>query len=154
MATETTPRTAADRQIRLDEPARDAGFGAFWILRLGFTIAPILAGVDKFFNFMVEWEEYLWPAVADALPGSAQEIMWVIGGVEILAGLIVLFAPLIGGALVTIWLAAVTTNLVIMGFTEGEYLDIALRDLGLMLGALSLTVLATRYGPIKRRRRR
>lgn len=154
MATDTRPRTEADRRITLEEPARDAGFGAFWILRLGFGIAPILAGVDKFFNFMVEWEQYLWSGVENAVPWSAQQIMYVIGGVEILAGILVLLAPVIGGALVTIWLAAITTNLVIGYFEEGEYLDIALRDFGLMLGALALTVLATRYRASRRRRRR
>lgn len=130
---------------------RDPGFAAFTLLRVGFTVAPILFGLDKFFNLMVDWEKYLWQGVADTLPGTDTQIMMAVGVVEILAGLAVAVAPRIGGVLVAFWLGTIITNLVIVGVTEGEYWDIALRDFGLMLGAIALVILSLRYGPIARR---
>jgi hypothetical protein len=121
---------------------RDPSFAAFSLLRLGYTVAPVLFGVDKFFNWMVDWPRYLWVGWVDFFPGTAQQIMYAVGVIEIVAGLIVFFAPRIGGPLVAAWLAAIITNLVIVGIARDEYWDIALRDFGLLLGAITLSVLA------------
>lgn len=148
MATATQTRTQAPTGSPVETVKEDPGFGAFWLLRIGFTAAPIIAGIDKFFDWMVEWESYLWSGVADALPGSAADIMYVVGGIEILAGILVLLVPRFGAPLVAAWLAGITANLVAVGIEDGQYWDIALRDFGLMLGAIALTMLAWKYtGP-------
>lgn len=123
-------------QARLDNPA----FQSFSLLRLGFTIAPILFGLDKFFNFMVDWPGYLAPWVDELLPGTAQQFMYFVGVVEIAAGLLVAVVPWIGGYVVAVWLLGIIVNL--LTADPPEYYDIALRDLGLMLGALTLARLA------------
>jgi hypothetical protein len=114
-------------------------YQAFWLLRIGFTIAPIAFGLDKFFNVLVQWDTYLAPVIARNSPWSAHNTMYVVGVVEIVAGLVVLFRPRFGGYLVTAWLAGIILNLLLV---PGFY-DIALRDFGLMLGALTLARLAT-----------
>ena len=113
----------------------------FWLLRIGFTVAPILFGLDKFFNAMVDWSIYLAPWVNDVMPGSADDFMLFVGVVEIAAGLIVLLRPTIGGPLVAAWLGGIIVNLL----TIPDYYDIALRDFGLLLGALALTNLAWHF---------
>lgn len=148
----TTTPTGRDGSITGRVADADPGRLAFLILRTGFTVAPILFGVDKFFDWMVDWERYLWSGISDFFPGTAEQIMVAVGVIEIAAGVAVLIVPLVGGALVTFWLGTIVTNLVIVGIAEGEFWDIALRDFGLMLGALTLTVLATRYGPLGSRR--
>src|SRR3954464_1195050 len=120
---------------------RDAGYQAFMLLRLTFTVAPILFGLDKFFNVMVDWPKYLAPWINDILPGTAQTGMYIVGVIEIVAGLVVLVRPKFGGPLVAAWLAGIIINLL----TYSGYYDIALRDFGLMLGALTLTRLAGGY---------
>ncbi len=148
MATTTSGTAEAARG------ARDPGFLAFWLLRLGFTAAPIMFGLDKFFHFMVDWDIYLWEPVADFLPGTADQIMMGVGVVEIVAGLVVLVAPLIGGLLVAAWLATIIITLVLVSITGQSagvvgpvtYWDIALRDFGLMLGAISLAILSRKWG--------
>ena len=110
----------------------------FWLLRIGFAAAPILFGLDKFTNVLVDWSIYLAPWVNDILPGSADEFMYVVGVVEIAAGLLVAFKPSIGGLVVAAWLGGIIVNLL----TFSGYYDIALRDFGLLLGALSLSRLA------------
>jgi hypothetical protein len=117
-----------------------APYQVYLLLRAGFTVAPILFGLDKFFNWMVDWSQYLAPWIDDILPGSAQDFMYFVGGVEILAGLVVLFAPWIGGFLVAAWLAGIVVNL--LTHSPPEYYDIALRDFGLFLAALGLGRLA------------
>jgi uncharacterized membrane protein YphA (DoxX/SURF4 family) len=117
-----------------------AAYQAFWLLRAGFTVAPILFGIDKFFNWSVEWPDYLAGWINDIIPGSAQQFMYVVGAIEIVAGLIVLIAPRIGAPLVATWLGGIVINL--LTNNPPEYYDIALRDFGLMLGALTLTRLA------------
>lgn len=142
-------------------PGRDLGFGAYVLLRVGFGVAPILFGIDKFFGFMVEWPSYLWADVEAELLWSAGEIMYAVGAVEILAGLLVLFAPRIGGPLVTIWLAAIVANLVVVSaladpvepIGRSTYWDIALRDVGLMMGAAAFSLLAFQYAGRRRRSR-
>jgi len=110
------------------------------LLRIGFVVAPILFGLDKFFNWTVDWTQYLAPWIDDIVPGSAQDFMYVVGVVEIAAGLLVLAAPWIGGFVVAAWLGGIVVNL--LTNNPPEYYDIALRDFGLMLAALTLTRLA------------
>jgi hypothetical protein len=124
---------------RSDEVGR-AAYQSFWLLRIGFTAAPILFGIDKFFNWTVHWPDYLAGWINDIAPGSAQDFMYFVGGVEIAAGLIVAVAPTIGAPLVAAWLAGIIINL--LTNDPPEYYDIALRDFGLMLAALTLTRLA------------
>ena len=115
---------------------------AFRILYVGFIVAPVLAGLDKFFNLLVDWEQYLAPVVTDVLPVSARTIMLVVGVVEIAAGVLVALRPRIGGYVVAVWLWAIIVNLLV----AGDYFDIALRDLGLSFGALALAWLAEAFG--------
>jgi len=122
------------------EAPRGAAFQAFWLLRIGFTVAPILFGIDKFFNWTVQWPDYLAGWIDDIVPGTAQSFMYAVGAIEILAGLTVAVAPRIGGPLVAAWLAGIVVNLLTVN--PPEYYDIALRDFGLMLGALTLARLA------------
>jgi uncharacterized membrane protein YphA (DoxX/SURF4 family) len=125
---------------------RNPAFDAFWLLRIGFGVAPILFGLDKFFNWMVPWERYLWPEVASWFDASRESVMDAVGIVEIVAGVLVLLAPRFGSLLVAAWLGTIITNLVAYGIdTETEYWDIALRDFGLMLGAVALFLLANAY---------
>jgi hypothetical protein len=132
-----------DRAATVSDQLRtDPAFQAFWILRAGFTVAPILFGLDKFVEVMTSWEGYLAPAVDDLVPGTAQQAMYAVGVIEIVAGLVVLMAPRFGGLLVAGWLGGIIVNLLILG----DALDIALRDFGLLLGALALYRLAVAFG--------
>jgi hypothetical protein len=109
------------------------------LLRVGFTVAPILFGLDKFAEVMIsDWPKYLAPEFNDLIPGSAADAMYIVGGVEILAGLIVAVNPRFGGLLVAGWLAGIIVSLLLVG----GYADIALRDFGLLLGAVALSLLA------------
>ncbi len=113
---------------------------AFTLLRIGFVVLPILMGLDKFAEVMNEnWTAYLASEFNDIIPGSAQDAMYAVGAVEILAGLIVLVVPRFGGLLVAAWLGGIILSLLLVG----GYGDIALRDLGLLLGALTLFRLAS-----------
>ena len=127
------------RQTRTD-PVRAAAYQAFWLLRIGFTVAPILFGIDKFFNWTVHWPDYLAGWINDIMPGTAQDFMYFVGAVEITAGLIVAVAPMIGAPLVAAWLTGIVVNLLTVN--PPEYYDIALRDFGLLLRALTLARLA------------
>jgi hypothetical protein len=119
---------------------RGAAFQAFWLLRAGFAVAPILFGLDKFFNWTVHWPSYLAPWINDIVPGSGQDFMYVVGGVEITAGILVALVPWLGAPIVAAWLGGIIVNLLTVN--PPEYYDIALRDFGLMLGALTLARLA------------
>jgi uncharacterized membrane protein YphA (DoxX/SURF4 family) len=113
---------------------------AFTLLRIAFTVAPILFGLDKFAGVLTDdWTRYLAPAFNDLIPGSAADAMHIVGVVEIVAGVVVAIAPRFGGLLVAGWLAGIIVNLLIVG----GYGDIALRDFGLLLGALTLSRLAS-----------
>jgi uncharacterized membrane protein YphA (DoxX/SURF4 family) len=118
-------------------------FQAFLILRVGFVVAPILFGLDKFFNWTTEWPEYLAPWINDLMPGSAQDFMYVVGAIEILAGLLVLFWPKWGSLIVAVWLGGIIVNL--LTNNPPEFYDVALRDFGLLLGAVALNRLATEF---------
>lgn len=123
-----------------EDRVRDAAYQAYLLLRVGFTVAPILFGLDKFFNWTVHWPDYLAGWINNIAPGSAQDFMYFVGAVEIVAGLAVAVAPAIGAPLVAAWLAGIVVNLLTKN--PPEYYDIALRDFGLLLGALTLTRLA------------
>lgn len=124
-------------QHNSDDPA----YQAFFVLRAAFVVAPILFGLDKFTNLMVEWERYLAPALSDPLPFTAQQQMYVVGVIEIVAGIVVLLHPKLGALVVAVWLGGIIINLLLI---PGFY-DIALRDFGLLLGAVALQRLSTRY---------
>jgi uncharacterized membrane protein YphA (DoxX/SURF4 family) len=122
---------------------RDARYQSYMLLRIAFTVAPIAFGVDKFFNVMVDWPKYLAPWINNIAPGSGQDFMYFVGAVEILAGIVVAIKPRYGAFLVAGWLAGIVINLL----SYSGFYDIALRDFGLMLGALTLARLASVYDP-------
>ncbi|HEU4808809.1 MAG TPA: hypothetical protein VFT01_11155 [Homoserinimonas sp.] len=122
---------------------RDPSWQAFAMLRTVFTIAPIVFGLDKFFNLLVDWPIYLTPNVTDVLTITDQQFMYVVGVIEIVAGICVLVLPRYGSLLVAVWLAGIIVNLLVMG---GFY-DVALRDFGLLVGALALWRLAVVHAP-------
>ena len=122
---------------------RDGRFQAYSLLRTGFAVAPILFGLDKFANVLVDWPQYLAPWINDIAPGSAQDFMYFVGAVEVLAGIVVALKPRYGAYLVAGWLGGIIVNLL----THSGYYDIALRDFGLLIGALALARLAAVYDP-------
>ena len=120
------------------EPAHQA-YLALWV---GFTVLPLIVGLDKLIGFLnVNWEAYLAGWVNNIVPGSASDAMMIVGVVEIAAAVLVAVAPRIGAYVVAAWLAGIIVNLL----STGHYYDIALRDLGLMIGALALARLAVTY---------
>ena len=121
----------------------DPRYQAFAILRIAFTIAPIAFGLDKFFNVLVHWPIYLAPWINNIAPGSGQDFMYFVGVTEIIAGIAVAVKPRYGAYVVAAWLAGIVINLL----TYSGFYDIALRDFGLMLGALTLARLASVYDP-------
>jgi uncharacterized membrane protein YphA (DoxX/SURF4 family) len=132
----TTPRsTQRASRSKLSEPGRDA----FWLLRIGFTVAPILFGADKFAHVLVNWDTYLAPRISDHLPGTPHQAMYIVGIIEIVAGLVVALRPRFGGYLVAAWLLGIIVNLLLI---PGFY-DVALRDFGLFIAAIALARLAT-----------
>jgi uncharacterized membrane protein YphA (DoxX/SURF4 family) len=135
------PSHAGGRSEMLDRIKADPAYQAFWLLRIAFTAAPILFGLDKFFDVMVNWEVYLAPWINDVVPGSATEAMYAVGVIEILAGVAVALKPRYAAYVVAAWLGGIIVNLL----THSGYYDIALRDFGLLLGALTLARLASRY---------
>ena len=124
-----------------DRIKADPAYQAFWLLRIGFAVAPILFGLDKFFNVMVDWEIYLAHWINNILPGNASDGMHIVGVIEIVAGFVVLLKPRFGAYLVAAWLGGIIIDLL----TYSGYYDIALRDFGLMLAALTLARLARMY---------
>jgi hypothetical protein len=133
-ATHPEPSTA---RVDLTDPVTQA----FWILRIGFTVAPILFGLDKFAHVLVDWDIYLAPEFSDLLDAKAHTLMYFVGAIEIVAGLVVAVRPRFGGYLVAAWLAGIIVNLLMMA----DYYDIALRDFGLLLAALTLARLASAF---------
>ena len=130
---------------------RDPVVQSFWLLRIGFTVAPILFGLDKFASVMTDWTKYLASEYNDLIPGTASQAMHMVGVVEIAAGLLVAVRPRIGAYVVAAWLAGIIVNLLTKN--APQYYDIALRDFGLMLGALSLGRLALAVQPARKRLR-
>jgi uncharacterized membrane protein YphA (DoxX/SURF4 family) len=148
------PSAVARERFHPEEAAagprwRDARYQAYMLLRAGFTVAPIAFGLDKFWNLMVHWPQYLAPWINDIAPGTAQQFMYFVGVTEIAAGLAVLVKPRYGAYLVAGWLAGIVVNLL----SYPGWYDIAVRDFGLMLGALTLARLASVYDPPLRLRR-
>ena len=119
----------------------DPAYQSFLLLRVGFTVLPIAMGVGKFFNVLVHWEGYLAPWIARLSPLSATGTMRVVGVIEIVAGVFVGLRPRYGAYLVAAWLGGIIVDLL----TYSGYYDIARRDFGLMLGALTLARLASKY---------
>jgi hypothetical protein len=129
---------------------RDPRYQAYALMRLAFIVAPIAFGVDKFFNVMVDWPQYLAPWINDIAPGTGQQFMYFVGGTEIVAGLAVALKPRYGAYVVAGWLGGIIINLL----THSGYYDVALRDFGLLLAALTLARLASVYdAPLRLRRR-
>lgn len=129
----------------IDEAQKEAlhknpSFQAYQILRFAFTVAPILAGLDKFFNFLTVWEQYL--SEPFNVFGSPHTTMVIVGLIEIIAGIGVWMKPKIFSYIVAAWLLAIILNLLILH----NFYDVALRDLGLLLGALALGRLSVKYG--------
>jgi hypothetical protein len=123
---------------------RDPAAQAFMLLRIAFAAAPILFGLDKFAEVLTsDWTRYLSTEFDDIIPGSAADAMHIVGVVEVAAGLVVAVAPRFGGLLVAGWLAGIIVNLLLVG----GYGDIALRDFGLLIGALALARLASAHYP-------
>jgi hypothetical protein len=116
-------------------------YQAYQILHLAFTIAPIVAGADKFLHFLTNWDQYLAPIVPRLTGLSAHTFMLGVGAIEIVAGLLVAFMPRVGGYVVALWLCGIIVNLLMIP----GYFDVALRDLGLALGAFALARLADAY---------
>jgi hypothetical protein len=125
------------------ERVHDASYQAYQILHWGFVAAPTLAGIDKFFHLLTNWDMYLAPAVERALPFSGHTFMLIVGVIELIAAAVVAVKPRIGAYVVAAWLGGIILNLLI---AKG-FFDIALRDFGLMLGALALGRLSSLYDP-------
>jgi len=121
----------------------DPAYQSFMLLRIGFTVLPIAMGVDKFFNVLVNWEAYLAPWIRHLSPLTATGTMHVVGVIEILAGVAVALKPRYAAYLVAAWLGGIIVNLL----TYSGFYDVALRDFGLLLGALTLARLASRFDP-------
>lgn len=113
-----------------------SAYWAYQLLHVGFTIAPIVSGADKFFNFMTDWPMYLSPVAIRLLPISPASFMHIVGVVEICAGVVVAVKPKIGGLIVAGWLFLIIINLLV---GQGMY-DIVLRDVGMLLGAAALAL--------------
>ena len=128
---------SSDAKARVSSPGRQA----YQILHLGFTVAPILAGLDKFFNLLVNWDQYLPPFVNKLTGGHGHELMLAVGVIEIVAGLGVWFKPKVFAYVVSAWLLLIIINLLMIP----GYFDVALRDFGLSLGALALARLSHEF---------
>src|SRR5919109_912202 len=130
--------TTADQS---DAATSSPGYQAYWILHVGFTVAPILAGLDKFLHLLTNWDQYLPGVVANASPVPPHTLMLIVGVIEIIAGIGVWLKPRIFAYIVAAWLAVIIINLLLIP----GYFDIALRDFGLLLGALALGRLSQQY---------
>ena len=125
----------------LDRARQDPAFGAYWVLRLGFVVLPLLMGLDKFTNLLTDWPGYLAPWLVAILPFSAQTAMYLIGIVEIVAAIAMVIRPRLAAWIVAAWLAGIIFNLL----TYSGFYDVALRDVGLLVAAVSLGLLASKY---------
>ena len=126
--------------VFVEETRKNPAYQAYQILHWGFVIAPILAGLDKFFMKLTDWTIYLWPPLGNMV-GGAGTCMRIIGGIEIIAGCLVAFKPKIGAPIVAAWLLGIIVNLLLVQ----NFYDIALRDFGLCLGAVALGRLAMQF---------
>ena len=126
--------------------ARNPAYQAYLILYAGFAALPMLAGLDKFFHLLVDWDQYLAPRIASMLPVPPHTFMLAVGLVEIVAGLLVALRPRVGSLVVALWLWGIIVNLLLVP----GYYDVALRDFGLSLGALALHRLSDEFQPAAR----
>ena len=133
--------SASITSINSDATVASPSRQAFQILRLGFTVAPIVAGLDKFFHLLVNWDQYLPAVVNNAIGGHGHQFMLAVGVIEILAGLGVAFKPRLFAYVVSAWLLLIVVNLLMIP----GYFDVALRDFGLSLAALALARLSQEY---------
>jgi hypothetical protein len=140
MATSLETRRAPATVRRSSAAVRPA-YQAFLILYAGFVALPILAGLDKFFHVLVNWDQYIAPMVTQIIPVSGHTFMLVVGVIEVAAGVLVAVRPRIGAYVVTLWLWGIIVNLLLI---PGFY-DVALRDFGLSLGALALARLSQEF---------
>jgi len=108
------------------------------ILRFTFGLVPIVAGLDKFTVILTDWDMYLHPGIASMLPLSVHTFMQIVGVIEIVAGVLVLIRPAIGGYVVMAWLICIALQLL----ASRKYLDVAVRDLVMSIGAMSLARLS------------
>jgi hypothetical protein len=132
-------RRTPEREVRAIAPAVwNPAYQAYLILRSGFTVAPILFGIDKFTNLMTDWTHYLAPVLPKTIGVTPELFMRGVGVIEIAAGVLVAIVPRYAAFIVAAWLGLIIVNLLILG----QYLDVALRDFGLLLGALALGRLA------------
>ncbi len=121
--------------------AHNPAYQAYQILHWGFVAAPVIAGADKFLRLLTNWDQYLAPAFARLSPMPTHATMEIVGVIEIVAGLIVALRPRIGAYVVAAWLAGIILDLLMLG----SFFDVALRDFGLLLGALALGRLSAVY---------
>lgn len=135
MATTLTNQSVHQQQDNLVQQA-------YTLLHVAFVVAPIVAGLDKFTNLLVDWSTYIAPFALNILPFSGDVFMYIVGVIEIVAGVVVLLRPRYGGYLVALWLWAIILNLLLVP----GYFDVALRDFGLSLGALALARLSEALG--------
>ena len=140
MATLTAPSASTSTPTATVD-GHDPVTQAFWLLRTGFTVAPIVFGLDKFFDVLTDWSAYLAPQLDRLVPGTAHQAMLAVGVIEIVAGLVVALRPKFGGLLVAAWLAGIIVNLLLLG----GHGDVALRDVGLVVGALALSRLGAAF---------
>ena len=140
MTTHSTGLTPASSTAPVHD-LRDPGYQAFLLLRTVFTVAPILFGLDKLTNLLVQWDTDQAPWINDLVPGTGAQAMYVVGVVEVVAGLAVALAPRFGAWLVAAWLAGIIVNLL----TLSGYYDVALRDFGLLVAAVALARLARAF---------
>lgn len=144
MTTTATPRQVAPRDKSTAARLKsDPTFQAFWLMRIGFAIVPILFGADKFAHVMVNWDKYLAPDVQHWLSpfDTVHQTMYFVGAVEIIAGIVVLLVPRVGSYVVALWLAGIVVNLAMIG----GYWDIMMRDVALFLLALTFARLASAF---------
>ena len=127
----------ADRRPKLGDPA----YQGYLVLWVAFTVAPILFGLDKFFDVLVDWRLYLAPEFNDVIPGNAHQAMLAVGVIEIVAGVLVFLRPHVAAWVVAAWLAGIVTSLLL----QADYYDVALRDFGLFLAAVALARLAVAF---------
>lgn len=139
----TTHPTAQHDATVTHRDTSDPAYQAFFVLRAAFVVAPILFGLDKFTNLMTEWDKYLAPVLSDPLPISPHTAMYVVGVIEVIAGIVVLLHPRLGALVVAAWLGGIILNLLLI---PGFY-DVALRDFGLLLAAVALQRLSSRFDP-------
>jgi len=139
MTTHTSAIAGTTNDVRAR--ASSSSYQAYQILHLAFIVAPVVAGLDKFFHLLVNWDQYLPPLVNNLVGGHGHELMLGVGIIEVVAGIGVAFKPKIFSYVVAAWLALIIVNLLIIP----GYFDVTLRDFGLLLGALALARLSREF---------